>query len=87
MGDDSTSTTTEPTSISDANLKVNTRKIQLNLNTNNITKQIEANTDLGFNILFDQVTNEQISYKTQDDNIATVNNTGLVTGKKYGTTK
>ena len=87
MGDDSTSTTTEPTSISDASLKVNTRKIQLNLNTNNITKQIEANTDLGFNILFDQVTNEQISYKTQDDNIATVNNTGLVTGKKYGTTK
>ena len=42
MGDDSTSTTTEPTSISDASLKVNTRKIQLNLDTNNITKQIEA---------------------------------------------
>ena len=87
MGDDSTSTTTEPTSISDASLKVNTRKIQLNLDTKNITKQIEANTDLGFNILLDQVTNEQITYKTQDEKIATVSNTGLVTGKAYGTTK
>ena len=47
MGDDSTTTTTEPTNISEASLKVNPTKIVLNLNSSNISEKIEANTDLG----------------------------------------
>ena len=87
MGDDSTSTTIEPTNISEASLKVDTRKIILNLNTNNITHQINANTDLGFNLLFDEVTNEKINFKSRDNQIATVDGSGLVTGIAYGTTQ
>lgn len=39
MGDDSTTTTTEPTNISEASLKVNTTKIVLNLNSSNISEK------------------------------------------------
>ena len=87
MGDDSTSTTTEPTSISEASLKVNNSKIVLNLDTNNITKKIDANTDLGFNLLFDTVTDEVVKFKSRDTKIATVSDTGVVTGKSYGKTQ
>ena len=59
----------------------------LNLNTNNITHQINANTDLGFNLLFDEVTNEKINFKSRDNQIATVDGSGIVTGIAYGTTQ
>ena len=61
MGNKTTTSTTEPANISEASLEVNTRKIVLNLETNNLSKQIEAKTDLGFNLLIDQVENEEIT--------------------------
>lgn len=86
MGDDSTTTTTEPTNISEASLKVNPTKIVLNLNSSNISEKIEANTDLGFNLLYSEVTNEEVTFKSQDAKIASVDNDGVVTGNTYGTT-
>ena len=76
-----------PSNISDSFLSVDTQRIQLNLNTNNITKQIEAGTELGFNLLLNEVEGEEVIFTSLDENIVTVNNTGLVTAKAYGTTQ
>ena len=87
MGDDSTTTTINPTNISEAKFEVDDQRIILNLNSNNNQRQINAATDLGFNLLYYQVEGEQLQYKSLDTNIATVDNNGMVTAQNYGTTK
>ena len=87
MGDDTVTTTINPTSISEARFTVDTQRVILNLDDSNNTKQINAATDLGFNLLYDQVEGEQLTYNSLDTNIATVSDTGLITAKNYGITK
>ena len=64
MGDDSTTTTINPTNISEAKFEVDDQRIILNLNSNNNQRQINAATDLGFNLLYYQVEGEQLQYKS-----------------------
>ena len=49
-------------------------------------KQIEAKINLGFNILYKTLENENYTYKSANPKIATVDENGIVTGVKYGST-
>ena len=86
MGDGTTTSTLDPTSISNESIVVNKRRVILNLE-NNTTDKIDANTNLGFNLLFDNVDGEIVKYKSQDESIATIDNNGNIVAKSYGKTK
>ena len=86
MGDDSTTTTINPASISDATFEVENQRIILNLDSENNSEQIKAATDLGFNLLYYEVEGEEITYNSLDSDIATVSDDGTVTAQSYGKT-
>ena len=57
------------------------------LNTIGQTSQIEAKLNLGFNILYNSLENENYTYKSMNPNIASVNTMGVITALKYGSTR
>ena len=87
MGDDTVTTTVYPENISEASLEVEKTHMRLNLDSDNVSEQINAATTLGFNLLYYKVENEELTYESLDESIATVDENGVVTGKEYGTTK
>ena len=87
MGDDTITTTINPVKISESSLQVEKAHMILNLDSNNSSEQIKAGTSVGFNLLYYKVENEELTFKSLDTDIATVDNSGIVTGQKFGTTK
>ena len=87
MGDDTITSTVNPVSISEAFLEIEKSHLILNLDSSNSSEQIKAATTLGFNLLYYKVEDEEIKYESLDENISTVNEDGVVTGKSFGTTK
>ena len=75
-----------PVSISDQALIVEKQRVLLNL-ISNTQEQIKASTDIGFNLLYDTVENEELEFKSLDESIATVDSNGVVTAVSQGTTK
>ena len=86
MGDETVYSSINPTSISDATFEVENQRITLKLGEKE-EEQINAWTDLGFNLLYNIVEGEELQYKSIDLVIAEVNAEGIVKAKSFGKTR
>ena len=85
LGDGSTTSTNKLECISTQYIKLNQREVTLKLS--NPEYQIKPETVYGFNLLFDIAENNGFTYKSLDNNIATVDEeTGKVTANGLGRT-
>ncbi|MBQ8043678.1 MAG: hypothetical protein IJ272_05960, partial [Clostridia bacterium] len=78
-----TVTISTPENISNDHLSVDV--LDLTFNQINLSKQINASYEFGFN-LYDYEYGKDLSYSSQDENIATVTEYGVVTAKSVGKT-
>lgn len=84
IGDKTTKNSTYLVGISHTSLEV--KEPIMTLQGLGTQKQIESKLSLGFNILYNNLETETYTYRVLNKDIATVDQNGVVTGLKYGST-
>ena len=85
VGDNTTVTKKAWVCISD--LKVKVPQTSITIHKVNGTYELKPILDVGFNLLYDSMDNGDYAYVSKNEQIATVNEKGIITGVKRGKTK
>ena len=85
IGNGTYENTTEKSIYKPSKIKHNTKSNKLQ-KAGDTGEKIEYTVTAGFNLLYDEVEKGECEYKTQDDQIATVDDQGVVTATGIGTT-